>query len=232
MLCYRRSNHESRRLRRDDLTGTRAGLELGKVNIQCVTSVSAGDVFLDRLRKLILPFILKKITLFSKWDVTSIGWFVHPRADSPSSDFLHLHPKESFHLPQRRRSCHRNRFRYQLQYCHPTHHDGMLGEKQRRRPEVSWSTVLEFSAGGATSSYMYVWLVSRISRFVLPIGKFTFYAKLISNNASLLILTGATINMDGTALYEAVAAIFVAQIMDIPLGFGKILAVRYGRTSA
>lgn len=46
----------------------------------------------------------------------------------------------------------------------------------------------------------------RISRFVIPIG--------------------ATINMDGTALYEAVAALFIAQIRDIPLSFGSIVAVR------
>lgn len=46
----------------------------------------------------------------------------------------------------------------------------------------------------------------RISRFVIPIG--------------------ATINMDGTALYEAVAAIFIAQIRNVPLSFGNIVAVR------
>ena len=34
-----------------------------------------------------------------------------------------------------------------------------------------------------------------MSRFVLPIG--------------------ATINMDGTALYEAIAAIFIAQVRDL-----------------
>lgn len=46
----------------------------------------------------------------------------------------------------------------------------------------------------------------RITRFVVPIG--------------------ATINMDGTALYEAVAAIFIAQVRGIELGFGKVIAIR------
>lgn len=37
---------------------------------------------------------------------------------------------------------------------------------------------------------------------------------------------GATINMDGTALYEAVAAIFIAQMNDYPLDAGHIVAIR------
>ena len=37
---------------------------------------------------------------------------------------------------------------------------------------------------------------------------------------------GATINMDGTALYEAVAAIFIAQLNGIDLSFAKIIVIR------
>lgn len=50
----------------------------------------------------------------------------------------------------------------------------------------------------------------RVTRFVLPVG--------------------ATINMDGTALYEAVAAIFIAQMNGIHLDPGQIVTVRSGDT--
>ena len=52
----------------------------------------------------------------------------------------------------------------------------------------------------------------RISRFILPIG--------------------ATINMDGTALYEAVAAIFIAQMEDMHPSIGQILAISITATCA
>ncbi|XP_066582167.1 excitatory amino acid transporter 1-like [Prorops nasuta] len=52
----------------------------------------------------------------------------------------------------------------------------------------------------------------RVTRFVLPIG--------------------ATINMDGTALYEAVAAIFISQVRKVPLSFGQLVAVSITATAA
>lgn len=52
----------------------------------------------------------------------------------------------------------------------------------------------------------------RVARFVLPIG--------------------ATINMDGTALYEAVAAIFIAQLRGIQMTFTNVIAVSITATAA
>lgn len=37
---------------------------------------------------------------------------------------------------------------------------------------------------------------------------------------------GATINMDGTALYEAVASIFIAQYIGQTLNVGEVIIVR------
>ncbi|XP_013416243.1 excitatory amino acid transporter 1-like [Lingula anatina] len=40
-----------------------------------------------------------------------------------------------------------------------------------------------------------------------------------------VIPIGTTINMDGTALYEAVTSIYIAQVNNIPLNFGQIVTV-------
>jgi Na+/H+-dicarboxylate symporter len=43
----------------------------------------------------------------------------------------------------------------------------------------------------------------------------------VSNRVTSFVLPlGATVNMDGTALYECVAAMFIAQAYGIELGFG------------
>jgi Na+/H+-dicarboxylate symporter len=48
----------------------------------------------------------------------------------------------------------------------------------------------------------------------------------VSNrSASFVLPLGATVNMDGTALYEAVAAIFIAQSMNIELGAGQLIVI-------
>ncbi|MBN3283698.1 EAA3 protein, partial [Polyodon spathula] len=52
----------------------------------------------------------------------------------------------------------------------------------------------------------------RIARFVLPVG--------------------ATINMDGTALYEAVAAIFIAQLNNYALDIGQVVTISITATAA
>ena len=49
--------------------------------------------------------------------------------------------------------------------------------------------------------------------------------------ARMVVPMGATINMDGTALYQAVAAIFLAQVFGVPLGptqFGMIMLTTVG----
>merc|ERR1711994_1212606 len=43
---------------------------------------------------------------------------------------------------------------------------------------------------------------------------------------------GATINMDGTALYEAVAAIFISQVRQMTMSIGQIIAISITATAA
>ncbi|XP_025989590.2 excitatory amino acid transporter 1 isoform X1 [Solenopsis invicta] len=52
----------------------------------------------------------------------------------------------------------------------------------------------------------------RVTRFVMPIG--------------------ATVNMDGTALYEAIAAIFISQVRNLSPSFGQLVAISITATAA
>ncbi len=49
--------------------------------------------------------------------------------------------------------------------------------------------------------------------------------KISKESAGFVLPLGATINMDGTALYEAVAAVFIAQVYNIALSFGDQLII-------
>ena len=55
----------------------------------------------------------------------------------------------------------------------------------------------------------------------------------VSRKASLFVLPlGATVNMNGTALYEAVAVMFIAQMMGIEMGFAEQMIVLITATLA
>jgi len=41
-----------------------------------------------------------------------------------------------------------------------------------------------------------------------------------------MLPVGATVNMDGTALYEAVAVIFIGQMNGVNLSIGQVITVR------
>ncbi|HEX7051589.1 MAG TPA: dicarboxylate/amino acid:cation symporter [Longimicrobiales bacterium] len=65
------------------------------------------------------------------------------------------------------------------------------------------------------------------SNATLPVTMETAEEKLgISKEVSSFVLPlGATVNMDGTALYQAVAVMFIAQIYGIPMGVGQQLTI-------
>jgi len=82
----------------------------------------------------------------------------------------------------------------------------------------AWVTALGTASSAATLPITFRCLEEnlgvdkRVTRFVLPVG--------------------ATVNMDGTALYEAVAAIFIAQMNGISLDAGQVITVSLTATLA
>ncbi|XP_041452896.1 excitatory amino acid transporter-like [Lytechinus variegatus] len=82
----------------------------------------------------------------------------------------------------------------------------------------AWLTALATSSSSATLPVTFrcleenLGIDKRVTRFVLPIG--------------------ATVNMDGTALYEAVATIFIGQLNGYSLTIGKIVTISLTATLA
>ena len=69
-----------------------------------------------------------------------------------------------------------------------------------------------------------------ISRFVLPVGATSIFSHIFNNlhfNSCLF-----KVNMDGTALYEAVAVIFIAQLNDRKLEFIDLVITSFTATLA
>ena len=56
--------------------------------------------------------------------------------------------------------------------------------------------------------------------------------KVSKNISSFVLPLGATINMDGTALYQGVAAVFIAQVFGIPIGLEGQLTILFTATLA
>ena len=70
----------------------------------------------------------------------------------------------------------------------------------------------------------------RISRYISL--KIHFWSIFMSIFGRFVLPIGATINMDGTALYEAVAAIFISQVRQMQMSIGQVIAVSITATAA
>jgi Na+/H+-dicarboxylate symporter len=99
---------------------------------------------------------------------------------------------------------------------------------------VTYGLILRFLAGFSPADFFMrirnvplIAFSTSSSNATLPITIETAEEEVgVSNEvASFVLPLGATINMDGTALYQAVAVMFIAQIYGIPLGVGEQLIV-------
>jgi Na+/H+-dicarboxylate symporter len=67
----------------------------------------------------------------------------------------------------------------------------------------------------------------RVTRFVLPVGATINMVGNQSTFVSILCFTLFHLLQDGTALYESVAAIFIANRAGMAMPFGRIIQLRW-----
>lgn len=79
----------------------------------------------------------------------------------------------------------------------------------------------------AISEAMVMAFVTRSSSATLPVTMRVAEEKvgLPRSIISFTLPLGATVNMDGTAIYQGIAALFIAAIYNVPLGFGSYLMI-------
>ncbi|MHC5055865.1 MAG: dicarboxylate/amino acid:cation symporter [Planctomycetota bacterium] len=85
--------------------------------------------------------------------------------------------------------------------------------------------ILEYAKGIAPALTTAFSTSSSSATLPLTIECATERAGVSERTAGFVLPLGATINMDGTALYEAVAAIFIAQAYGVALGPGHVLVI-------
>ncbi len=96
---------------------------------------------------------------------------------------------------------------------------------------------------GRTNPYRYMWQMKDAlmtafgtdsSSATLPVTMETAQRKggVSKKSAEFVLPLGATVNMDGTALYEAVAVVFLFQCFDIQLGLTELLIIVFTATLA
>ncbi|MCF7886578.1 MAG: dicarboxylate/amino acid:cation symporter [Candidatus Marinimicrobia bacterium] len=85
--------------------------------------------------------------------------------------------------------------------------------------------VLEYVRGIAPALFNAFSTASSSATLPLTMNGVEMENKISGKTAGFVLPLGATINMDGTALYEAVAAMFIAQVYGISLGFMQQLVI-------
>ena len=96
---------------------------------------------------------------------------------------------------------------------------------------------------GRTNPYLYLWQMKDAlmtafgtdsSSATLPVTIETAQRKggVSKQSAEFVLPLGATVNMDGTALYEAVAVVFLFQCFGIPLGLTELMIIVFTATLA